>query len=125
MKYTVYELLNGSAKIFEYYQTAKQRWEKLLDGINFNEVSVLAKKLHYEQQWFEENCGGQVLGQEIMVIAGIAQFYDKYKGFNGTKAKAQFIYDSLAKSYCSLEVKFHASDTAKEYGLIERGHHEF
>ncbi len=71
--------------------------------------------------WFETNCGGRYVGQEIMVISGIARFYSTMLGFeaNDDLDTARKIYRAIQKSYCSMEVKGHADTVAKSYGLLE------
>ncbi|MEW6195674.1 MAG: hypothetical protein AB1521_11020 [Bacteroidota bacterium] len=125
MIFTIAQLLAGNDQVFTYYQLAKKRWEAILNQEGYRDIASLSKKLSDEQIWFEHNCGGRTLGQEIMAITGIAQFYDIHIGFDKTNDKAMFVYEAFARSYCSLEVKYYASDTAKEYGLIERGRHDF
>jgi len=125
MKFTINHLLNKNQKIFEYYQTAKTHWKEILDDIGFDNVDELAKRLFTDQLWFEHNCGGRTLGQEVMAISGIAQFYDIYVGFEDTFKKAQYVYEAFASSFCSLEVKYYARETAVEYDIIEGDKYEF
>ena len=125
MIYTIDKLLNENNKVFEYYQLAKTEWKKILINEEYKNSDSLSKRLSEAQFWFESNCGDKRLGQEIMVITGIAQFYDLHIGFEATNKKALFIYEAFTRSYCSMEVKFLVSKIAIQYGLIERGRHDY
>ena len=125
MIFTINSLLKGDQQVTNYYQSAKRYWEKILSEEGYTDILKLSKRLHMEQFWFEQNCGGRTLGQEIMSITAIAQFYDIQVGFDHTFKKAQFVYQAIVRSYCSLEVKYYAKDAAKEYGLLEGGKNEF
>ena len=61
-----------------------------------------------------------------MVIVGIAQFYTTRFGFDvgyddqydKRYEKAVNVYKAFKRSNCSTEVKFHADDVAKSYGIV-------
>ena len=62
------------------------------------------------------------MGQEIMSWYGIAQFYTIEDGFGNDLERLQTaknVYEAFQKSYCSLEVKGHATDAANNYNLDE------
>jgi len=126
MHYTIEMILNEDVSILEYYRNAKERWGKILEE-HWGRTNALelSKLLTIEQFWFEQNCGGRWIGQEIMVIVGIVQFYSTEKGFEGNKEKALWVFDAFMKSYCSIEVKGKAQDVAKDYYLIEEQSYGF
>lgn len=119
MNYTIERLIDGDQNVFTFYKNAKERWNKILLGNANSNSDELAKVLSSEQFWFEENCGSRWVGQEIMVVTGIAQFYTTARGFDSNRDKALLIYEAFMKSYCSLEVKGVAEDVARNYYLIE------
>ena len=119
MHNTIELLLSGDSDVLEYYTNAKERWKKILSENEGSTSDELAKVLTREQIWFEHNCGTRWVGQEIMAVTGIAQFYSTQRGFDDKRELALHIYESFMKSYCSLEVKGLASDVAKDYYLIE------
>lgn len=119
MNYTIELLINGDKNVISYYQSAKDRWNKIMINHKNASPSQLSKELTSEQMWFEKNCGGRWIGQEIMVISGISQYYTTEKGFSDKKEKALLVYDALMMSYCSIEVKSIARDIAQSYYLIE------
>jgi hypothetical protein len=86
-------------------------------GADF-EIDNSAEELSSSQTWFEENCGGQKLGQEIMVTVGIGQFYTSKAGFDSDNLKkAQAIYEAFKRSSCSTEVKEEVDKIAEDYRL--------
>jgi len=119
MNYTIEHLIDGDQDVLSYYQNAKTRWLKILtENLSLNS-DELAKVLSNEQFWFEKNCGGRWVGQEIMVVTGIVQFYTTARGFDDNRGKAKLVYEAFMKSYCSIEVKGAVEDVAKSYNLIE------
>ena len=118
MNYTVELLIGGDKHVLAYYKNALQRWNEILKLELSLQIDSLAKHLTKEQSWFEEHCGGSGIGQEIMAIVGIAQFYSTGKGFSD-RNRARTIYKALRRSYCSLDVKTHARRVAQDYRLLE------
>lgn len=119
MNYTIEHLIDGDENVLIFYKNAKERWDKILSENVDCSSDELAKVLSSEQFWFEQNCGSRWVGQEIMVITGIAQFYTTARGFDYNRDKALLVYEAFMKSYCSIEVKGAAEDVAKNYYLIE------
>ena len=119
MHYTTELLVQGDKNVLLYYNTALNRWRKILAEYASKSSEELAKELSSEQFWFEENCGSRWVGQEIMVITGITQFYTTERGFDENRHLALKIYRAFMQSYCSLEVKGVAEDVAKSYYLDE------
>ena len=115
------ELLDGNNKIVDYFITAGDKWSEVIGTSDIDDVSALADWCSDNQLWFEQNCGGRWLGQEVMVTAGIAGFYDPSGGFDDESCRnALNVYHALKESRCSVEVKYHAEDIAKSYSLIDR-----
>lgn len=119
MHYTIEMLVNGNSEILEFYRKAKHRWKKILNENQNANSNELSKVLTNEQLWFEYNCGTRWIGQEIMVVTGITQFYSTDSGFDERKDQALLVYNAFMNSYCSIEVKGAANSVAKNYYLIE------
>lgn len=68
MHYTIESLLDG-APVANWYQTAKQYWQQVLSQIDPTDPDAIARVASDEQSWFERNCGGRWVGQEIMVVS--------------------------------------------------------
>lgn len=128
MHYTIEKLIEGERDLVGWYEKALELWVKIFskaDPLDKNNLTRLSEEIFFEQTTFERNCGGRAIGQEIMAITGIAQFYTTQYGFDvgyedeydGRFERAQNVYISIKKSNCSLEVKFHADAVARSYGL--------
>ncbi len=117
--YTLEKLINGQADIVEHYNNARQLWNEIIHSDSFNNADTLAEELTMRQLQFENNCGGRWIGQEIMALTGIGQFYSSEIGFDATHQNAIKVKDAFARSYCSLEVKWHAEKAVKIFGLNE------
>lgn len=118
--YTFKELITGDTNILDYYQRAQQLWEEIKQSDKFTNVDTLAKELSFVQTQFELECGGRMLGQEIMTFVGIGQFYSIASGFEDRDFEdAIKVKNAFARSNCSLEVKWHAEEAAKIFGLSE------
>jgi hypothetical protein len=119
MHYTIELLIQGNQQIIVYYNKAKEKWNEILKEYDINNIDEFSKKLNISQLWFEHNCGGRWVGQEIMVVSGICQFYTTQNGFGESKKSAIRIYKAFMMSYCSIEVKGIADEIAKSYYLLE------
>lgn len=119
MHYTTELLVQGDRDVLLYYSNALSRWRDKLPEYAEMSLEQLAKELTIEQFWFEENCGSRWVGQEIMVVTGITQFYTTERGFDKDEQLALKIYRAFMQSFCSLEVKGVAEDIAKSYWLID------
>lgn len=117
--YTLEKLIKGDEEIPKYYKNAKELWNEIKNSKYFDDVNSLAKLLTIKQLEFEKNCGGRWLGQEIMAIVGIGQFYSLEVGFDFTIDDAIKVKNAFAQSYCSLEVKWHAEKAVKIFNLNE------
>jgi hypothetical protein len=120
MHFTIELLIKGDKKVCEYYQKAAQHWEEIWALPASRNVRDLAPLLSDEQTWFENNCGGGRVGQEIMAVSGIGMLYTTGPGFGDQVDKARLLYDAFQQSYCSLEVKIIARDIAQSYLLEEK-----
>ncbi len=116
---TIESLIQGDQDILKWYAAAKQRWAELLELKSGKTVESLGKILTDAQFWFEHNCGGRSIGQEIMVAVGIGQYYSTLSGFEGDAHKAKFIYNAIMASHCSGEVIYYANRFAEMYDLDE------
>jgi hypothetical protein len=117
--FTLEKLINGQADIVENYNEARHLWEEIKQSNVFNEVDTLAQELTNRQLQFEHRCGGRWIGQEIMALVGIGQYYSSEIGFDATLEDALKVKAAFARSYCSLEVKWHAEKAVKIFGLTE------
>jgi len=116
---TLEALINGNANIVEYYNNGTLLWQQIKESVEFNDVNSLAQALTMRQIQFENQCGGRWLGQEIMVITGIGQFYSSEIGFDATYEDALKVMNAFAQSYCSIEVKWQAEKVAKIFYLTK------
>lgn len=119
MHYSIEKLIIGDSNIVGYFAAASTRWKSILASPDANSVSTLASRLGSEQSSFEHECGGRWIGQEIMVLVGIAQFYTTAEGFGDDEERAKLVYEALRASYCSIEVKGHADIVARSYYLVD------
>ncbi|EGR2468627.1 hypothetical protein VCSRO93_3648 [Vibrio cholerae] len=119
MHNTIEKLMSGDEQIVTHYSVAREMWREIMDKFPDAEPSELSKELTLKQLMFEHSCGGRWLGQEIMVVTGITQFYTTSYGFGENKEKAIRVYKAFLMSYCSIEVKGLAEDVAKSYYLNE------
>ncbi|MGE5301451.1 MAG: hypothetical protein ACM3MB_10925 [Acidobacteriota bacterium] len=111
-------LINGDERIMHYCRSAKEKWSVIIEKHPSFDLDNLSEELSSSQPWFEENCGGQKLGQEIMVTVGIGQFYTSKKGFDSDNLKkARAIYEAFKRSNCSTEIKEEVDKIAADYRL--------
>lgn len=107
MHYTLQALLQGEP-VAEWYQAAKEHWEQALSKIDATDPKAVARVAGDEQFWFENNCGGRFIGQEVMVVAAIAHYHSSEDGFGDRMDKAEAMYRGLIISGCSSEIRWHA-----------------
>lgn len=62
---------------------------------------------------------GRWVGQEVMVVSGLAGLYTTATGFDGRLDRARLLYDAFQSSYCSIEVKSIAEKVARSYDLLD------
>ena len=105
--YTCIELIEGKLDISRHYTNACKIWKQIKEGYNFRESIALAEELNKRQSQFEQECGGKWLGQEIMVIVGIGQFWNHHIGFDATLKDVLKVKEAFHLSNCSVEVKGH------------------
>lgn len=117
--YTLETLIEGNPDIVEFYNKARHLWIEIRESIAFETIDTLAQELTNRQFEFEHQCGGRWIGQEIMAIVGIGQFYSSEIGFDATLEDAIKVKNAFAQSYCSLEVKWHAEKSVRIFGLNE------
>ena len=119
MRQILGELATGNSSISDYFSEALEKWEGILSEHPPSDVDGLSNELHIQQDWFERNCGGRWLGQEVMVASGIAQFYDSKNGFDDDLDIARKIVEAFERSSCSMEVKGHARELSEYFDLDE------
>ena len=113
MEHTIEALIKGDPDVAQNYARGAKRWAVILrtDPSGF----PLAERLSIEQAWFEINCGGRCLGQEVMAVTGIARLYGTADGFGDNQETAQRVSAAIQASTCSVEVKELARRTAQIY----------
>jgi len=119
MHYSLEMLVQGKREIVDFYQIATDRWGEIWSREASRDLGSLANLLPSEQMWFERHCGGRWIGQEVMVVSGLAGMYTTEAGFDHQLDKARLLYDALQSSYCSVEVKSIAEEVARSYGLLD------
>ena len=117
MHYSIEKLLNGDP-VAEYFPVARQHWQEVLSDADATDSEEIARIAGLEQMWFEHNCGGRYIGQEIMVCSGICQYYATQIGFGEDFEKAKAMYRGLRRSNCSVEIHHHAKQVARIYEEI-------
>ena len=119
MHYSVEMLIRGKDDIIEHYRRAAEHWQEIWSRPEASNLEKLARALQHEQIWFERNCGGRWVGQEIMVVSGLAGLYSTEAGFDSRLEQARLLYDAFQSSFCSVEVKVIAEEVANSYGLLD------
>ena len=117
---TLEKIINGDSAILESYRKVKNEWRDLLANFDWNDANALVKMTEIvtkSQFDMEQLAGERWLGQEIMVIVGIGQFYNSETGFDDSTEKATLVRDAFLESHCSSEIKFLAEEIGKTYRL--------
>jgi hypothetical protein len=120
MQYTVERLVHGDEQLIEYYREAVKRWGEIWSRPESRDLVRLATSLSDEQFWFEQNCGGRWIGQEIMVVSGFGSLYTTAAGFDQNAERARRLYNAFQRGYCSIEIKAIAREVATSYGVLEK-----
>lgn len=115
------EALREGEEIGAYWRAAFTKWRDLMRSLVAMKVADLAEAIGEAQRdYFEPQCGGRALGQEIMAWSGIAYFHDAEDGsFGDDLEKARKIYDAIQLAHVSIDVKVHAERAAITYDLFE------
>lgn len=119
-KQTLEKLIKGDIEILDAYKRVKEKWDEILKDFDWdaeNAVEKIAELVSFYQIPMEHIAGERWLGQEIMVIVGIGQFYSSEVGFEANLKEAKTIYNGFLTSMCSLEVKYHAENVGIMYGI--------
>jgi hypothetical protein len=119
MHYSLELLVQGKSEVVSFYQAAAEHWREIWSREESNDLASLADLLTSEQRWFERHCGGRWVGQEVMVVSGLAGLYTTESGFDDNLPRARLLYDAFLSSYCSVEVKSMAEKVARSYDLLE------
>ncbi len=98
MRQTIEALVTGNREIMGFYQRSIEHWQQILRETQPLDDSTLAGRLLSGQFLFEQSCGGKYLGQEIMVLTGVAQFYSTTDGFGENREKALIVLKAF--EYC-------------------------
>jgi|SRR5690554_6053530 len=117
---TLEKLINGDPEIVDAYKRVKDKWDEILKDFNWEAENVIERMAELVTRWqipMEHIAGERWLGQEIMVIVGIGQFYSSEIGFDGHIKEVKTVYNGFLTSMCSLEVKYHAETIGALYGV--------
>lgn len=115
MLHTIEALIKGNSDILEFYERASEHWGDILRETQPLHAATLGGRLLTGQIWFEQNCGGKYLGQEIMVLTGIAQFYSTIDHFGEDREKALIVLKAFEECG-SIEAEHVAKLAAGIYG---------
>ena len=114
------EALRDNQPIGEFYKAAFVKWRDLLKNLDKTTLSDLATAISEAQfDYFERQCGGRAMGQEIMAWTGIAYFHTSEDGFGDDIEQARKLYDAMQLSHISLDAKVHAEKAAISFDLFE------
>jgi hypothetical protein len=117
LRLTLDALLAGTPDVPWYFKRARQRWEEIL-GSGQIDVPLLAERLKDEQRFFEQECGGRYLGQEIMAWSALAYLFSaKEDSSPGQLARARALVEAFTRSSCSWDAKTPMIQAAEFYGL--------
>lgn len=119
MHYSLELLVQGQSEVVNYYRAAASHWREIWSRKESRDLASLANLLTSEQRWFEHHCGGRWVGQEVMVVSGLAGLYTSAAGFDDNLPRARLLYDAFLSSYCSVEVKSMAERVARSYDLLD------
>jgi hypothetical protein len=119
MRYSVEKLLHGQAEIVDYYRKAADRWQWIWSQPEVENLETFARFLREQEPWFENNCGGRWLAQEIMVVSGFAGLYHVPTGFEDNLERAKLLFDAFRISRCSIDARCITEEVAKSYHLFE------
>jgi len=117
---TLEKLISGDTDILEAYKRVKEKWDEILKDFDWdsdNATEKMAELVTFYQIPMEHIAGERWLGQEIMVIVGIGQFYSSQIGFDAHTKEVKTVYNGFLTSMCSLEVKYHAETIGSLYGV--------
>jgi hypothetical protein len=118
MHYTVEKLVEGDAEIVDCYKKAGDAWTHFFSENHDAGVEEWAKWIGAKQiPFFEHQCGGRSVGQEVMAWSAFGSLYSTMIGFEGKEEMAVKLVKAAAKTSCSLEVKSHFRDAALSYGM--------
>lgn len=117
MHYTIEALVQGSAEIPHLYKRAGEKWAEFFKTHEKASTAEWSKWISAQQiGFFEQHCGGRLLGQEVMAWSGFGSLYSTATGFDDKAPLARKLAEAFEKSSVSLEVKSHAEEAAASYG---------
>jgi hypothetical protein len=123
MQDIIHKLIKGDHSIVNNFVAVKQKWDDVFKDFNWyapDALDKMVKIVSTQQIPFEDIVGNTWLGQEIMVIVGIGQFYSVVSGFDDRNSrKVKLIRDAIFKSSCSTEVKSLTTEIFEFYSIEE------
>jgi len=104
MELTLLKLINNEEEILEYYKNAEKLWEKIWNSKESQNEKELADLITSYQFYFEDQCGGRDIGQEIMVWSGYAYLIKKTEAKPETNSELNKFINAFDKSHVSSEI---------------------
>lgn len=119
MDYLFEKLLHDEESVLDEVQNAKELWTDILDETPSSDTEALAARLRGVQLEFEDQCGGELPGKELMGVVAIYQFYSTANGFDDEARTAKDVLEAIKRSKCSSEVEYHAKRVADHLALSD------
>lgn len=112
-------LTKGDDSILKHFKLIKLKWDEILKDFQWDSpkaVENMRLLVSFHQYDFEDLAHDNWLGQRIMVIVGINQYYSINEGFTEVnERKVRIILEAIESSSCSSEVKQIASEISTLY----------
>jgi len=115
MKATLQLLIDGDTHAVEYYQNALNLWREILEDPGVNDINALAQEISIQKQNFELSCGGVPCAHEIMILTGIAQFFDECGEFCEDSGRLEAVLRALGQCHFGNEKRNLLQNTAHLY----------
>ncbi|MDW3863845.1 hypothetical protein QI362_00820 [Staphylococcus saprophyticus] len=119
LKLTFEKLMNGDSDIAKYYKNANDLWEKIWNHPKSQNVDDLAQLIGSYQYYFEENCGGEYLGKEIMGWSGYVYLLKSDSDDLFVNNRIDALKEAINKSFLSSEIYYDSDQAIKLFGLNE------
>ena len=115
MKYTLRKLINNDPEILEYYQNANKLWEKIWSDEKSENEKELGKLISSYQFYFEDQCGGYLIGKEIMAWSAYSYLLATHEEF--PEKKIEKLDNAFKNSFLSAEIYQDVDDARKVLNL--------
>ena len=120
--WTLDALVKRDQTIVQHYARAAEIWNELLAQVDAAQAPALLKQalmdIFVANQWrFEHECGGRLIGQEVMVWSFFARLYED--GFGDNLPLAWAANQAFEECRCSIEIHHIAAEAASIYLIHE------